>query len=332
MTSNQYKSISNTSLTGSLISATLSDDQSRDISDKARQAGPHTTSLAVSTANVALSDDQLRQAANGGLYIDASGLDAARSLTVGADTAARALAIQTLFGLTTVNDSVTLKFPYTVTGAAFALSLANVTGTSIYVKVSILGGTADDTQQLATVSASANTLNMVQVTAGNVTAAANTVTFNILQVPRPQSATLAPVGADIVLTDVMLLKAAAGGLPIDGSGLTGARALTLGADSTANAKRFIDLFGLTTAGYSVMLYFPLIIASTANAIDLENTGAAHLYVNIVLDGATPAATKALHLASSIPKFAPGIVLLKSDVVTAGAEVVTFNILRQGSAT
>jgi len=144
--------------------------------------------------------------------------------------------------------------------------------------------------------------------------------------------TISPTTANIALTNTMLLAALSPYSQfIDGSGLTAARNLTVGADTAANAKAIQDLFGMTTAADAVMLRFPLAATSAGFAINLANTSGTHTFVNINLLGGADASSRALAVASSTAQNSSDIrVVVTADTVTAGSEVVTFSILKQGA--
>jgi hypothetical protein len=176
---NGYTSIQNTVVSASTILSAVKPAQMAQL--VASGSVPLASTLAVTTANVALWETQFLQALNG-LYVNASGLTAARSLTVGADTVANARGLQALFGLNTVGASVTLSFPYAAVGAAFALSLATTSATFANVGISLHGGAVAASQVLAAASATTtNGQNVVQLVATNVTSGSQAVTFNIIR-------------------------------------------------------------------------------------------------------------------------------------------------------
>lgn len=114
-------------------------------------------------ANVTLSDAQLLSFVTPGfLLVKGSGLTAARSLLLGADTSARALQLKNLLLTNGVHRRL-LKFEHCgAANAAFALSLANSSGTSNNVQVSVNGGAVASTQVLMDVSAVDNAYVVVQ--------------------------------------------------------------------------------------------------------------------------------------------------------------------------
>lgn len=128
-----------------------------------------------------LTDAALLYASRQMLIINATGMTAARSLTLGADTAARALELQQLFGINRFGGNVVLKMHTYGTQAAFALSLANTSGaTAAHVGVRLNAGAAANTQVLSVASAVENLGNIViWVIADNVTPGAERIDFNI---------------------------------------------------------------------------------------------------------------------------------------------------------
>jgi hypothetical protein len=138
--------------------------------------------VAPTTANVALSTDELRQAALNTLFVNAAGLTAARTLTIGADTVANAKQLLAYFGMTTVGQSSVLRLQYIITAAAFTLSLANTSGTANNVTVSLSGGAGAATQVIGVASAtSQNGEIIIQARATNVTAGTEAINFNVVR-------------------------------------------------------------------------------------------------------------------------------------------------------
>lgn len=132
-------------------------------------------------ADIALSDAQLQSLVNPGfLLMDLDGLTAARSLTFGADTSARALALKQLLGLTEGVKARLLTFKQ-ISGpaAAFALSIGNTSATSTNVKFSLNGGAVADTQVLAVSTADDDAYVVVSSTAPT-TAGQEAILFNIV--------------------------------------------------------------------------------------------------------------------------------------------------------
>jgi hypothetical protein len=123
-----------------------------------------------------------------GLWIDpsvmAGGLSNLSIGEVGGDTAAVAAAYQQLFGLTAVNDAVSLTFPYTkdaTTGGPLNVTL--LSGASLnFVRSQTQGGVFGNTFELAAANTKAQTApNQVQVRADNVTAGSEVITFNVVK-------------------------------------------------------------------------------------------------------------------------------------------------------
>jgi len=95
------------------------------------------------TGTYALSDAELSSFVNPGfLLLDGDGLTGVTTLTLGADTAARALQLIRLLKLNQNTPSRLLKFEQ-VAGAntAFALSMGNTSATALHIKCSLAGGT-----------------------------------------------------------------------------------------------------------------------------------------------------------------------------------------------
>lgn len=133
-------------------------------------------------ANIVLSDAELLYSVRQSLIVNATGMTAARSLTLGADTPARAKQLQDLFGITRTGGNVVMKLHLYGTQAAFALNLANTSGTANNVRVTLNGGGAASTQILSVVSAVGALGDMVVWVIGdNITPGAEVITFNIIQ-------------------------------------------------------------------------------------------------------------------------------------------------------
>ena len=138
--------------------------------------------LTITNTDLVLTDTQLLQAATrGGLLLDTSGLDNLRYLSVGADTPYNAKRLQDLFGLTTVGDSVTLKFPLNTTQAGFQLGLGSSSETSTYVGFVIAGVERTIAQTLILTGSTPTNLARVQVMAESVDYGAESIVFNILR-------------------------------------------------------------------------------------------------------------------------------------------------------
>jgi hypothetical protein len=138
-------------------------------------------------SDIQLTDALLLQA-RWGLWIDPSVMSGASSALsigeVGGDTAAVAAAYQELFGMTKVNDSVSLTFPYTedaTTGGP--LNVTIISGATFsFVRSQTQGGAFGNTFELAATNTKSQTApNQIQVRADNVTAGAEIITFNVVK-------------------------------------------------------------------------------------------------------------------------------------------------------
>jgi hypothetical protein len=113
------------------------------------------------TGTLALSDAELSSLVNPGfLLVDATTPTAAVTLSVGADTAVRALALIRLLKLSQAVPSRLLRFEQAGSTAAFGTFLTNSTGTTtggsgtaLYVKICAAGGTASGSVSLIGASA-----------------------------------------------------------------------------------------------------------------------------------------------------------------------------------
>ena len=173
MSNAQYSQIDNTVVSKSSVVNVVNDTAQKPVR------------LGTALAAGALTDAQILEARDGG----ATGLgllldNAGGSYDLGADTAARAAALQTLLGLTTLNDTTILKFWWSDSPAADAL-LGDATDTSVIVSLLSATGTGGTDDKLFEATALVTGVSVGQavvvVTATNVTAGAETITFNIIQ-------------------------------------------------------------------------------------------------------------------------------------------------------
>lgn len=141
------------------------------------------TGSVTAAGSVTLSDAQLKASLlSPGLLVAPSGASATTDLVVGADTAARAAALQTLFGLTGAGDYKLMYF-HTVTEIASDINLKNSSGTHVSVDVT-LGATSADTQILYEATGLTGSVNtgvaVVAVVADNVTSGSEVIRFQIV--------------------------------------------------------------------------------------------------------------------------------------------------------
>lgn len=141
------------------------------------------TNVTIIASNVTLTTAQLQESITArGINVDANGMTALRYLYVGdADTAAAAATLQSTLGLTNLNDSVMMKFNITINvNNSFNLSFGNNASgfTQNFVRTSLNGGGSNETQVMIA-HGSPSQVIFVQVTATNVTAGAEIITFNI---------------------------------------------------------------------------------------------------------------------------------------------------------
>ena len=131
------------------------------------------------------------------ILLDVSGMTAARSLTLGADTAANARNLQNILGLNHVDDQILLTFINV--GANIGIydcSLANTSaGPATFANVAILlNGVTTAASQVLTNTAVAGAGNMatgvayVVATATNVTSGSEVIQFNIISQIRSSTA------------------------------------------------------------------------------------------------------------------------------------------------
>ena len=159
--------------------------------------------IVLTVGNYAILKQDYYNALSNILYLDGSGLTAARNLTVGADTNANAAYLLSLFGLNNENDGTyesptallgvdqvaILQFNLVSTDAAFTISLENTSGTANAVKIysdATAIGAASNTGVIAVASATAqHGLVIVSVKAEATTASAGAgneiIGFHILK-------------------------------------------------------------------------------------------------------------------------------------------------------
>ena len=179
MSSTNYTRIENTVVSGSALLSGLS---GADINALNFQASLNRNPvITVTTANYALTVADLVQAAIDTQLVNGTGLTAARSLTLGTDSASQAAAYISLFGLTSTFDKVTLSFQADQgTNTSNAIALANTSGTANDVKILPAGGSASNTQTLFASAAVGGTVKQVEVTATTLTEGSEVVQFNVL--------------------------------------------------------------------------------------------------------------------------------------------------------
>lgn len=171
-----YTKVNNTVVDALAVSNALTPDQWKNLVLSSFLGGTMTP-VAPTTANVALGSINLASGLITQIFVDGSGLTAARALTIGADTAVNAATLLAYFGLLAVGDCVRLRFATSVTSAAYAIALANTSGTSTYVKITTNAGVSASTQELFASGALANVTQDVTIKAVNVTAGSEAISF-----------------------------------------------------------------------------------------------------------------------------------------------------------
>lgn len=176
-------SIKNTEFSGSAIVNNTSPQQKATFVQKASPSAGLITPTTVGN-DVLLTDQMLLQAKRA-LWVDPIGMTgttAFLSVPSVADTAVEAKRYQDLFGLASVNDCVSLTFPYTRTcpfdtELDFTLS----SGASInHLRTQTYGGAYGNTATLAVGRATAQgSFATIQVRADNVTPGSEIISFNI---------------------------------------------------------------------------------------------------------------------------------------------------------
>ena len=107
--------------------------------------------------------------------------------------------------------------------------------------------------------------------------------------------------------------------------------LSLGPDTAANAADLQGILGLHDAGDQCVLHFAVANDNDIAAdVNLDNDDGTHVYVNLQNQGAAAAATAILMNATAAAggagvASAIALVVVTADSVTAGAEVVSFNV-------
>jgi len=103
--------------------------------------------------------------------------------------------------------------------------------------------------------------------------------------------------------------------------------LSLGPDSAANAADLQGILGLHEAGDQCVLHFAVADdVDIAGAVNLDNDDGTHVYVNLQDQSGAAAATSLLmDAAPATLASAIALVVVTADSVTAGAEVISFNV-------
>lgn len=127
-----------------------------------------------------------------------------------------------------------------------------------------------------------------------------------------------------LLSGDYLYQAASTGLVVN----NGANALTVGADTAANAKVIMDRFGLTRAGDGVLLRFYFLLDAVPQSIANTDATAANVGISVAGGAAATTAVAKVGGIAAAGSAEHALVWLSATTVTAGAEVVNFNILQQ----
>lgn len=113
--------------------------------------------------------------------------------------------------------------------------------------------------------------------------------------------------------------------------------LTVGADTSANAKALIAMFNLTSTSVYRVIRFTALTTDATYSVSLANTSGTSTFVQILLDGAAAGATQLVFSTNVAPPTASSgqcgvtrTVLVNATSVTAGSEVVQFNVLSIGA--
>jgi hypothetical protein len=142
-------------------------------------------------------------------------------------------------------------------------------------------------------------------------------------------------GSDVSLTDDLLLQAQRN-LWVNPVNMTGGFAnvnIPSTADTPAEAKRYQDLFHLKNVGDSATLTFPYTQNAPATALNLTVLSGA-TFNNVrtqTLSSGAFGNTVTLAVASALAQNSFATVQVRADNVTPGSEIITFNVVKQGTA-
>lgn len=179
-----YTRVENTTVSGSALQSALSGDNMRLLQFDAALKQPAVVN--VSGASVSLDPNAWIQASISSLPILCT---ADGSINLGVDTASNAASYVALFNLSSTSDVRVLRFVTTATqGAGIEASLSNSSGTHVNINVLLNGASAAATQILfdgdnaigTALSGVAGTERIVLVSASNLTAGSQVVSFNVL--------------------------------------------------------------------------------------------------------------------------------------------------------
>jgi len=178
MSSSNYTRIDNTTISGSALLAGLS---GLDVNALNFQASLNRNPIITLTGiDYDLTSADYVQAVVDAQLVIGSGLTAARSLTVGTDSAAQAAAYIAMFNLVHPAVKAVLSFQVSqATNAGFAVALKGG-ATSNNIKILLANASSAATNQLFAASAVAGTIKQVEVSATNFTPGSEVVQFNIL--------------------------------------------------------------------------------------------------------------------------------------------------------
>lgn len=138
--------------------------------------------LIVTGTGGALADIQLRQFARQIVLVNAGGITANATLTVGADTAANAARLQRVLSIPQVNDTVMLQMNTFGTTAAFTIALGNSSGTLLNVRFAVGGGASAASAVFAAASSIQNNgLILIMATNLVATPGAEVILFQVIR-------------------------------------------------------------------------------------------------------------------------------------------------------
>lgn len=153
----------------------------------------------------------------------------------------------------------------------------------------------------------------------------------------PASTVIRPLTptTDVILTDALLLQAR-NGLWIDPSSMGGVQsnlALDDTADTAAAAAGYQRLFNLKAVNDSVMLTFPYTADATTGGplIFTLLSGASNNFLRSQTFGGAYGNTVTLSATNTKAQTSFAQMQVRADNVTAGSEIVSFNVIKQGLA-
>jgi hypothetical protein len=179
---NNYTDMKNTGLSASAVIGSMTGDNIKAILFQMATSQDDVLLLTGTPATVDLSVARMVQAAISSVIIRKT-VDAAATLSLGADTAEVASRYVRLFNLDSTDKKVLLTFRADGNAATVnVVNLATVGATHANINIFLGGGSVAGTQELYPNASAAGLVKVVEVYASNLTAGSEVVNFNILTV------------------------------------------------------------------------------------------------------------------------------------------------------